>query len=118
MSMAKDYDQYASQWKPFSIDGFIEGNWINDFKELAVTSEKESKERLDALLRKPVDKLKKDFGGWTAWIITSNLDAAKFIGLRPTRKITLFNGSLECRLFKFEMYAGTKKIHKLQPKEE
>jgi putative N6-adenine-specific DNA methylase len=64
------------------------------------------------------DKLKKDFAGWTAWIITSNLDAAKFIGLRPTRKIVLFNGSLECRLFKFEMYSGTKKIHKLQPKEE
>lgn len=63
------------------------------------------------------DKLKKDFSGWTAWIITSNLDAAKFIGLRPTRKIVLFNGSLECRLFKFEMYAGTKKVHKLQPKE-
>lgn len=64
------------------------------------------------------DKLKKDFSGWTCWIITSNLEAAKYIGLRPTRKITLFNGSLECRLFKFEMYAGTKKIHKLQPKEE
>jgi putative N6-adenine-specific DNA methylase len=80
--------------------------------------ERMKKEDIVAFYKQIGDKLKKDFSGWTAWIITSNLDAAKFIGLRPTRKITLFNGSLECRLFKFEMYAGTKKIHKLQPKQE
>lgn len=71
-------------------------------------------EDIIAFYKKIGDKLKKDFSGWTAWIITSNLEAAKYIGLRPTRKITLFNGSLECRLFKFEMYAGTKKIHKIK----
>ena len=80
--------------------------------------ERMKKEDIVTFYKQIGDKLKKDFAGWTCWIITSNLDAAKFIGLRPTRKITLFNGSLECRLFKFEMYAGTKKIHKLQPKEE
>jgi len=80
--------------------------------------ERMKKEDIVSFYKQIGDKLKKDFAGWTCWIITSNLDAAKFIGLRPTRKITLFNGSLECRLFKFEMYAGTKKIHKLQPKEQ
>lgn len=80
--------------------------------------ERMKKEDIVTFYKQIGDKLKKDFAGWTCWIITSNLDAAKFIGLRPTRKITLFNGSLECRLFKFEMYAGTKKIHKLQPKEQ
>lgn len=79
--------------------------------------ERMKKEDIVSFYKQIGDKLKKDFAGWTCWIITSNLDAAKFIGLRPTRKITMFNGSLECRLFKFEMYAGTKKIHKLQPKE-
>ena len=62
LSMAYNYDQYYSKWQPFSIDGFIEGEWIKDFKELAIVSEKEAKESLDALTRKPVDKLKKDFG--------------------------------------------------------
>jgi putative N6-adenine-specific DNA methylase len=78
--------------------------------------ERMKKEDIVSFYKQIGDKLKKDFSGWTAWIITSNLDAAKFIGLRPTRKITLFNGSLECRLFKFEMYSGTKKVHKFQEK--
>jgi putative N6-adenine-specific DNA methylase len=63
------------------------------------------------------DKLKKDFGGWSCWLITSNEDAMKSIGLRPSRRITLYNGSLECRLLKYEMYSGTKKIHKIKPKD-
>ncbi len=61
------------------------------------------------------DKLKKDFSGWSCWLITSNEAAMHAIGLRPSRRITLFNGSLECRLLKFEMYAGTKKLHKIKP---
>lgn len=50
------------------------------------------------------DALKKNWKGWTVWVMTGNLEAAKFIGLRPRRKIHLFNGALECRLLKFEMY--------------
>ncbi len=64
------------------------------------------------------DKLKKDFSGWTCWLITSNEAAMHAIGLRPSRRITLFNGSLECRLLKFEMYAGTKKLHKIKPADD
>lgn len=58
------------------------------------------------------DKLKKDFGGWTAWIITSNMEAIKHIGLHPSKKMTLFNASLECKLLKYEMYSGSKKASK------
>lgn len=56
------------------------------------------------------DKLKKDFAGFTAWIITSNPETIKNIGLRPTRKIQVYNGPLDCRFLKYEMYAGTKKV--------
>ena len=45
--------------------------------------------------------------------ITSDLEAIKSIGLRPSRKWNLFNGELECKLLQFDMYAGTKKLHKL-----
>lgn len=55
------------------------------------------------------DKLKKDFNGYSCWIITSNLEAIKSIGLHHSRKITLFNGALECKFLKYEMYQGTKK---------
>ncbi len=68
-----------------------------------------------AFYKKIGDTFKKKYSGYEAWLITSNAEAVKEIGLRPSRKITLFNGPLECRLMKYEMYSGTKKIHKLEP---
>ena len=59
------------------------------------------------------DAMKQKFKGWTCWIFTGNLEVAKFIGLRATRKIHLYNGPLECRFLRFQIYSGTKKIHKL-----
>ncbi len=58
-------------------------------------------------------RLKHHYMGCNAWIISSNFEALKYFGLRPSRKIKLFNGSLECRLHKYELYSGTKRIHKL-----
>ncbi len=55
------------------------------------------------------DCLKKSYPGTDAWFITANLEALKHVGLRPSRKIKLFNGSLESKLVKFEMYAGSKR---------
>lgn len=53
--------------------------------------------------------LKRNYPGTEAWFITSNLDALKFVGLRPSRKIKLFNSHLESRLVKYVMYEGSKK---------
>lgn len=55
------------------------------------------------------DTLKQSYPGTNAWFITSNLEALKFVGLKPSRKIKLFNGSLESRLVKYEMYEGSKR---------
>ena len=71
----------------------------------------------DAFYKQIGDTFKKKYAGCEAWLITSNAEAIKHIGLRPSRKITLFNGPLECRLLKFEMYAGTKKLHKIKPEQ-
>ena len=62
--------------------------------------------------------LKHKYPGTHAWMISSNLEALKFIGLRPSRKIKLFNAKLEARFSKYEMYAGSKKTHKLQAKND
>ncbi len=59
------------------------------------------------------NSLKRNFEGFNAWIVTSNMGALKFVGLRPSQKIKLFNGPLECRFAKFELYRGTKKLHKM-----
>jgi putative N6-adenine-specific DNA methylase len=50
------------------------------------------------------DVLKKKYTGYEAWVISSDLNALKFIGLHPSKKITLFNGPLECRLVRFSLY--------------
>ena len=55
------------------------------------------------------DTLKQGYSNTDAWFITSNLEALKHVGLRPSRKIKVFNGKLESRLVKYEMYAGSKK---------
>ena len=58
------------------------------------------------------DTLKNKCSGFTAWIISSDLEAIKFIGLKPSRKIKIYNGPLECRFLKFEVYEGSKKFSK------
>jgi putative N6-adenine-specific DNA methylase len=55
------------------------------------------------------DTLKQNYPNSAAWFITSNLEALKHIGLRPSRKIKLFNGSLESKLVKLDIYEGSKK---------
>lgn len=55
------------------------------------------------------DTLKKSYPNTNAWFITANMEALKFVGLKPSRKIKLFNGSLEARLVKYEMYEGSRR---------
>ena len=55
---------------------------------------------------------KQSYPNTLSWIITSDLEAVKKIGLRPSRKVKLFNGKLECRFLQYETYEGTKKTHK------
>ncbi|MDW7692944.1 THUMP domain-containing protein [Flammeovirgaceae bacterium SG7u.111] len=57
-------------------------------------------------------QLKHGYNGCDAWILSGNLDAIKFVGLRPSRKIKLFNGPIDCKLHKFELYRGSKKASK------
>jgi len=64
------------------------------------------------------DTLKQSYPDTAAWFITSNLEAIKHVGLRPSRKIKMFNGALESKLLKYDIYAGTKKLHKLRDQEE
>ena len=61
------------------------------------------------------DTLKQSYPGSQAWLITANMEALKFVGLRPSRRIKVFNGKLESKLVKYALYSGTKKIHKIKP---
>ncbi len=64
-------------------------------------------EELEALYPKLGDVLKKKFGGWNAYLFTSDLRMPKFIRLSVSRRTPLFNGAIDCRLFEYKMVAGS-----------
>lgn len=53
------------------------------------------------------DALKRRFAGWRAFIFTGDMRLPKLIGLKPRRRTPLYNGALECRLYEFELIAGS-----------
>lgn len=56
--------------------------------------------------------LKHGYPNSEVWFITSNLEALKHVGLRPSKKIKLYNAKLESRFVKYDMYEGSKKASK------
>lgn len=76
--------------------------------------ERMDKDDIFELYKSIGDTFKKKYAGYDCWMITSNMEALKVVGLRPSRKIKVFNGPLECRFVKYEMYKGTKKLHKIR----
>jgi len=58
------------------------------------------------------ERLKHAYAGSTACLLSSNVEAVKKIGLRPAAKYSLFNGKIEVRLLKYELYKGSKKDKK------
>lgn len=106
---------------------------LQDFIEVKeqdfFTSEKEKTSPLYIIFNPPYDErisvndvetfyssigntLKRGYPGTQAWMITSNMEALKFVGLRPSKKIKLFNGKLEAKLVRYEMYEGSRKASK------
>ena len=49
---------------------------------------------------------KKNYPGWTAWILTPDLKLPSKMRLKETRRVPMWNGPIECRLFRFDMVAG------------
>ncbi|WP_075340843.1 THUMP domain-containing class I SAM-dependent RNA methyltransferase [Tenacibaculum agarivorans] len=59
------------------------------------------------------DTLKHGYPNSTAWLITSDFDALKFVGLRTSRRLPIKNGDLDCKFVKYELYEGSKKAKKV-----
>ncbi|MEZ5001550.1 MAG: THUMP domain-containing protein [Chitinophagales bacterium] len=67
---------------------------------------------MDNFYKKIGDTLKQHYPNTTAWFITSDIDGIKKVGLRPSKKIPVKNGSLDCKLVRFDLYEGSKKTAK------
>ena len=65
---------------------------------------------LNAMYEKLGDTFKQRYGkDCEVWLITSDFEAMKHIGLHPSKKIPVQNGALDCRFLKFELYEGSRK---------
>lgn len=55
------------------------------------------------------DWFKNELKGWNCWVISSNEEGFKSVGLKPTTKVKLFNGDLECSFREFRIFDGFRK---------
>jgi 23S rRNA G2445 N2-methylase RlmL len=64
------------------------------------------------------DFFKKKCQGYTGYIFTGNFDLAKKVGLKTKRRIPFFNGPIECRLFEYDLYEGSRRREAPNPKHQ
>lgn len=70
---------------------------------------------LEATYKRIGDFFKQKCAGYTGYIFTGNMQLAKKVGLRTSRKIPFWNADIECRLLKYELYAGTRENYADRP---
>lgn len=72
--------------------------------------ERIKKNEIDNFYKLLGDTFKNKYKGYEVWLLSSNFEAIKHIGLRPSQKMTLFNGPLECKFLNYSIYEGSKKV--------
>ena len=50
---------------------------------------------------------KRHYAGWTAWVLAPEMKLPSLMRLKESRRVPLWNGPIECRLFRFDMVAGS-----------
>ncbi len=99
--LVKTYNVDFHEWDPPAGSGTLIMN--------PPYGERMDKDDITTFYKAIGDTLKKKYAGYNAWILSSNPEGFKSVGLKPTRRLHLFNGPLECRFMKFEMYGGSKR---------
>jgi len=66
----------------------------------------DDKARIAQMYPKLGDALKARYAGWTAWLFSGDTDLPKKIGLKAERRIPLWNGAIECRLYGYRIVSG------------
>ena len=67
------------------------------------------KENLTSFYQAIRNRLKNYYSGSDIWIISGNKEAMDHIGLHPSKKMTVYNGAIECKFHLFSIYDGSKK---------
>ncbi len=120
-----DIDFTAIKKSKINIHNAYLEEYIEVMHEDFFDSKKEQEGKLFILFNPPYDErinihteefysdigntLKRNYPNTDAWMITANLEALKYVGLKPLPKIKVYNGNLEARLVRYEIYAGSRK---------
>jgi putative N6-adenine-specific DNA methylase len=75
--------------------------------------ERLKKNNIQAMYQSMGNHLKKHFNGYDIWILSGNKEAIDAIGLHPSKKINLLNGSIECKFQRYSIYSGSIKQKKV-----
>ena len=91
---------------------------VSDFQDMKITltngmiiinppyGERLKERNLDELYAMIGERLKHQYAGNNAWILSSSMESFKFIGLKPEVRIDLLNGSLKCKFNKYKLFSG------------
>jgi len=90
-----------AQWQPPEGNGIV---IINPPYDLRI-----KKDDIVAFYKMIGNQLKHNYRGYDVWLLSSNTDGIKSIGLKPSKKLTLYNGQLACKFLKFDIYYGSRK---------
>ncbi len=101
----------ARQVKPNADHGIVIANPPYG-ERIAIRGERSERGRqpdddeLTAFFGEFGNTLKQRFAGWTCHILTSDMNLQKKLRLSPDRRVVLFNGAIECRLYRFAVVSG------------
>ena len=93
--------------------GINRGTTYESLKKLQAQEEQDPK--FVEFLRQFGQHLKGDFGGWNIFVLTADMALPGQLRIKESKRTPLFNGPLECRLFKFEMHAKRPTSESIQP---
>ena len=102
----------ARQTKPQAADGLLITNPPYG-ERIAIRGERSSRgdqgneDQLTTFFDEFGNTLKQRFAGWTCHVLTSDMNLQRKLRLAPDRRVVLFNGAIECRLYRFALVAGT-----------
>jgi putative N6-adenine-specific DNA methylase len=80
--------------------------------------ERLKKNNIQEMYQSMGNHLKRYFSGFEVWILSGNKEAIDAIGLHPSKKISLLNGSIECKFQRYSIYSGSMKQKKAHTREK
>ena len=115
-----EYEIWASDRSPKAV-AIAEGNLNYAHLQHVINppyGDRLEEDNIDQLYEEIGHTLKHNFQGFQCWLITDDAVALRHVGLKPTAKIPVWNGPLECRFVRFDIFEGSLKEKKAREAEE